>query len=142
MFASLRSIITERLLGMANLTSAYGLLMLFMGLAALVGSPIAGALADATGSPPFCSCRNGMVDQLATHPGNYDASFYVMGILVALSGLISFPLLRLSQWEYPHLHQQPQMPLDDVELQVPPPPHLPALPPSLTLRPRPAFAEG
>uniref|UniRef100_A0A914UI00 Major facilitator superfamily (MFS) profile domain-containing protein n=2 Tax=Plectus sambesii TaxID=2011161 RepID=A0A914UI00_9BILA len=78
-FAALRSIICVELLGLARLTSAYGFLLLFMGLAALVGTPIAGFLSDITGS--------------------FVMSFYVMGALMTLSGIICIPLKRISKWE-------------------------------------------
>lgn len=42
-FAALRSVICVELLGIEKLTNAYGTLMLFMGIAALIGPPFAGA---------------------------------------------------------------------------------------------------
>ena len=41
-FAALRSVITVELLGLERLTSAFGLLLLFQGIAVTIGSPIAG----------------------------------------------------------------------------------------------------
>lgn len=41
-FASLRSIIVVDLLGLEKLTNAFGLLLLFQGVAATVGSPLLG----------------------------------------------------------------------------------------------------
>lgn len=41
-FASLRSVICVELLGLERLTNAFGLLLLFMGIASLIGSPLAG----------------------------------------------------------------------------------------------------
>ena len=41
-FASLRSIIVVDLLGLEKLTNAFGLLLLFQGVAATIGSPVAG----------------------------------------------------------------------------------------------------
>ena len=41
-FASLRSILLVELLGLEKLTNAFGLLLLFQGIAALLGSPVAG----------------------------------------------------------------------------------------------------
>jgi len=41
-FASLRSIIVVDLLGLEKLTNAFGLLLLFQGVAATVGAPLAG----------------------------------------------------------------------------------------------------
>ncbi|TMS37058.1 hypothetical protein L596_004075 [Steinernema carpocapsae] len=75
-FAALRSVICVELLGLEKLTNAYGILLLFMGIAALVGPPFAAFLSDVT--------------------GNYDLSFYVMGTLMTLSGLISLPLRRIN----------------------------------------------
>lgn len=41
-FASLRSILVVDLLGLEKLTNAFGLLLLFQGVAATVGAPLAG----------------------------------------------------------------------------------------------------
>lgn len=49
-YISLTSIILVDLLGLERLTNAFGLLILFRGAAAIVGSPLAGAVYDATGS--------------------------------------------------------------------------------------------
>ncbi|XP_023029539.1 monocarboxylate transporter 5 isoform X2 [Leptinotarsa decemlineata] len=75
-YISLTSIILVDLLGLDKLTNAFGLLILFRGAAAILGSPIAGALIDATGS--------------------YDVAFYVAGGLFAISAVTSFmaPLLK------------------------------------------------
>ncbi|KAJ8969486.1 hypothetical protein NQ317_011492 [Molorchus minor] len=69
-FISLSSIILVDLVGLDKLTDAFGLMILFRGAAALVGSPIAGALYDATQS--------------------YDITFYVAGGLFGLSAITSF----------------------------------------------------
>ncbi|XP_029177421.1 monocarboxylate transporter 7 isoform X5 [Nylanderia fulva] len=78
-FASLRSILVVDLLGLEKLTNAFGLLLLFQGVAATVGAPLAGAFMDATGS--------------------YDASFYLSGSLILLSAVICYPLKRINTWE-------------------------------------------
>ncbi|ROT63610.1 putative monocarboxylate transporter [Penaeus vannamei] len=78
-FASLRSILLVELLGLEKLTNAFGLLLLFQGIAALVGSPVAGAFVDATKS--------------------YDVTFYVFGGIFALSGLMCIPLRLIKRWE-------------------------------------------
>ncbi|XP_043278418.1 uncharacterized protein [Venturia canescens] len=78
-FASLRSIIVVDLMGLEKLTNAFGLLLLFQGLAAAVGAPLAGAFMDVT--------------------GNYDASFYISGALILLSAIICYPLKRVNDWE-------------------------------------------
>ncbi|KAH0999259.1 hypothetical protein HUJ04_005378 [Dendroctonus ponderosae] len=49
-FASLRSIIVVDLLGLERLTNAFGLLLLFQGVTAMIGAPLAGAFTDLTGS--------------------------------------------------------------------------------------------
>lgn len=41
-FATLRSIVIVELLGLDKLTNAFGLLLLFQGLASIIGSPVAG----------------------------------------------------------------------------------------------------
>ncbi|CAG9827280.1 unnamed protein product [Diabrotica balteata] len=69
-YISLTSIILVDLLGLEKLTNAFGLLILFRGAAAIIGSPLAGALYDATNS--------------------YDVPFYVGGGLFAISAITSF----------------------------------------------------
>lgn len=53
--------------------------MLFQGLAAVIGAPIAGALYDATKS--------------------YNCSFYFAGALITLSAILCYPLKMVNQWE-------------------------------------------
>lgn len=69
-YISLTSIILVDLLGLDKLTNAFGLLILFRGVAAIVGTPLAGALYDATGT--------------------YSIPFYVAGAFFAISALTSF----------------------------------------------------
>ncbi|XP_050297027.1 monocarboxylate transporter 3 isoform X2 [Anthonomus grandis grandis] len=69
-YISLTSIILVDLLGLDKLTNAFGLLILFRGAAAIIGSPMAGAIYDSTKS--------------------YDVSFYVAGGLFAVSAFTSF----------------------------------------------------
>ncbi|XP_026743840.1 monocarboxylate transporter 12 isoform X3 [Trichoplusia ni] len=75
-YISLTSIILVDLLGLDKLTNAFGLLILFRGAAAMIGSPLAGAVYDAT--------------------KNYDASFYMAAAFFLASTLTSFaaPLFR------------------------------------------------
>jgi len=49
-FSALRSLIAVDLIGLEKLTNAYGFLMLFQGLAATVGSPIASELSSGMGT--------------------------------------------------------------------------------------------
>lgn len=78
-FSALRSIIAVDLMGLEKLTNAFGILMLFQGLAAVLGAPIAGAMFDATQS--------------------FDYSFYFAGGLITLSGILCYPLTIVNNWE-------------------------------------------
>lgn len=78
-FSALRSIIAVDLMGIEKLTNAFGILMLFQGLAAVIGAPIAGAMFDATKS--------------------YDYSFYFAGGLITLSAILCYPLRIVNKWE-------------------------------------------
>ncbi|XP_075227171.1 uncharacterized protein LOC142327751 [Lycorma delicatula] len=78
-FASLRSIIIVDLIGLEKLTNAFGILLLFQGLAAAIGAPIASIFMEKV--------------------GNYDASFYLSGGLLLISGIMCYPLNWLNKWE-------------------------------------------
>ncbi|XP_043218208.1 monocarboxylate transporter 12-like [Amphibalanus amphitrite] len=78
-FASLRSILVVEMLGLHRLNNAFGLMLLFQGIAATVGGPIAGTLYDSTQS--------------------YDATFYIAGSFFLAAGVISLPLHRIKRWE-------------------------------------------
>lgn len=78
-FASLRSIILVDLLGLEKLTNSFGLLLLFQGMASMIGSPLAGFFYDLTET--------------------YNTSFMIAGGLIAISGIIGFPLPYISRWE-------------------------------------------
>ncbi|GAB0090131.1 uncharacterized protein DMENIID0001_048200 [Sergentomyia squamirostris] len=78
-FSALRSIIVVDLLGLEKLTNAFGILMLFQGIAAAIGAPIAGAFMDATQS--------------------HDAAFWFSGTLMTISAVILYPLNLIKRWE-------------------------------------------
>lgn len=78
-FAALRSVITAELLGVEKLTNAFGLLLLFQGVASILGAPLAGIFYDLTGS--------------------YNAPFYIAGSVITMSGIICMPLPLIGQWE-------------------------------------------
>ncbi|XP_011306062.1 monocarboxylate transporter 12-B [Fopius arisanus] len=75
-YVGLTSVILVDLLGLDLLTNAFGLLLLFQGLASLLGPPIAGWLRDGLGS--------------------YKPGFVGAGLMIAISGLILFliPVLQ------------------------------------------------
>lgn len=97
-FVSLRSIIIVELLGIEKLTNSFGFIVLCQGLSTFIGSPIAGALSDAT--------------------GDYKASFYLAGGVIALSGIICIPLRRISQWE--RRRSENQQTLNDLDTEIKP----------------------
>ncbi|XP_060077418.1 monocarboxylate transporter 12-like [Ylistrum balloti] len=78
-FICLRSLLMAELLGVHRLNNSFGIVGLSMGLSTYLGSPIAGALADAS--------------------GNYNMTFYFAGITLVLGGLICLPLRRISERE-------------------------------------------
>ncbi|KAG5307624.1 MOT12 protein, partial [Pseudoatta argentina] len=69
-YISLTSIILVDLLGLDKLTNAFGLLILFRGAAAIIGSPLAGAVYDATQS--------------------YNIPFFMAGFFFLMSTITSF----------------------------------------------------
>lgn len=75
-YVGLTSVVLVDLLGLEKLTNAFGLLLLFQGMATLIGPPIAGWLYDGTGS--------------------YDVSFQLCGTMVAISGFMLYfiPLVQ------------------------------------------------
>ncbi|KAG5683471.1 hypothetical protein PVAND_012749 [Polypedilum vanderplanki] len=76
-YVGLTSVILVDLLGLDNLTNAFGLLLLFQGIASFVGPPIGGWLYDISGL--------------------YEPAFILAGIAIAISGLILYfipPLQR------------------------------------------------
>lgn len=86
------------LLGLDKLTNAFGLLILFRGAAAIVGSPLAGAVYDATKS--------------------YDISFYMAAVFFAISTITSFMAPAMKRWftvEEPHIIQDALTPIDEDE---------------------------
>lgn len=75
-YVSLTSVILVDLVGLEKLTNAFGLLLLFQGVAASIGAPIAGGLYDMLKS--------------------YNPGFYMAGIMIAASGamLFAIPLVQ------------------------------------------------
>ncbi|KAI2810932.1 Mct1p [Blomia tropicalis] len=67
-YVSLTSVVLVDLLGLEKLTNAFGLILLFQGVASIVGPPFIGCLYDVY--------------------GNHDIGFYIIGAIVAFSGLM------------------------------------------------------
>ncbi|BFF98537.1 monocarboxylate transporter 3 [Drosophila madeirensis] len=95
-YISLTSIILVDLLGLDKLTNAFGLLILFRGFAALIGTPLAGAIYDITHT--------------------YDLPFYMAGALFGISTITSFlaPCLkRCSPSDETPVHVETLTPIDE-----------------------------
>ena len=60
------------LLGADKFTNAFGLLLLFQGVATFIGPPVVGAIFDQSGS--------------------YNGGFILMGGMISLSGLMLYPI--------------------------------------------------
>lgn len=76
-YVGLTSVVLVDLLGLDRLTNAFGLLLLFQGIASILGPPIIGALYDAS--------------------GDYDAGFYFAGAMIFVSGAMLFALPALQR---------------------------------------------
>ncbi|KAH8420135.1 hypothetical protein KR009_006163 [Drosophila setifemur] len=77
-YVGLTSVILVDLLGLDKLTNAFGLLLLFQGIASFIGPPIGGWMYDLTDS--------------------YSPAFIMAGLMIAISGLVMFiipPLQRV-----------------------------------------------
>ncbi|TDG48497.1 hypothetical protein AWZ03_005041 [Drosophila navojoa] len=95
-YISLTSIILVDLLGLDKLTNAFGLLILFRGFAALLGTPLAGLIYDLTQT--------------------YDLPFYMAGALFAVSTITSFlaPCMkRFSGSDETPVHAETLTPIDE-----------------------------
>lgn len=77
-YVGLTSVILVDLLGLERLTNAFGLLLLFQGIATFIGPPIVGSLYDST--------------------GKYTAGFLFAGIMIAVSGAILFFIPPLQKY--------------------------------------------
>ncbi|XP_068151506.1 LOW QUALITY PROTEIN: monocarboxylate transporter 12 [Drosophila tropicalis] len=78
-YVGLTSVILVDLLGMDKLTNAFGLLLLFQGVASFIGPPIGGSLYDLTLS--------------------YTPAFIMAGLMIAVSGLVMFAIPPLQRYE-------------------------------------------
>jgi len=75
-YVGLTSVVLVDLLGLDKLTNAFGLLLMFQGIASVIGPPFTGALYDLL--------------------GDYDAGFYFAGTMIFISGamLFAIPVLQ------------------------------------------------
>ncbi|KAF5282141.1 hypothetical protein FQR65_LT02838 [Abscondita terminalis] len=77
--SALRTIIIVDLLGLERLTNAVGILLMFQGIATLIGTASSGLLKDFT--------------------GNYQLSFHLAGGCLVLSSILLIPIKKVSEWE-------------------------------------------
>jgi len=99
-FISLTSIILVELLGLEKLTNSFGLLLLFRGMASVVGPPFAGWLCDAT--------------------GNYTASFFTGGAMLMMCAIMHMaaPCILSCQARRQKRKRGPTVPVPDTQPQV------------------------
>ena len=71
-YVLLTTLVLADLLGADKFTNAFGLLLLFQGVATFIGPPVVGAIFDQTGS--------------------YNDGFILMGGMISLSGLMLYPI--------------------------------------------------
>lgn len=74
------------LLGLAKLTNAFGLLLLFQGIASMVATPLAGIIAATSKVEGDMS-------------PDFSLAFYFAGTCLLFSAVMCYPLSRLNQWE-------------------------------------------
>ncbi|KAH8370360.1 hypothetical protein KR093_003167 [Drosophila rubida] len=101
-FSALRSLIAVELIGLEKLTNAFGFLMLFQGLAATIGSPIAGkclSIALELGLGLLTICLYAIAGALYAATNSYNVAFYFAGGLILLSAFLCYPLTCISNWE-------------------------------------------
>lgn len=73
-YVLLTTLVLADLLGADKFTNAFGLLLLFQGVATFIGPPIVGMMFD------------------SQEPKSYNPGFILMGIMIALSGLMLYPI--------------------------------------------------
>ncbi|XP_017064692.1 monocarboxylate transporter 12 [Drosophila eugracilis] len=85
-YVGLTSVILVDLLGLDKLTNAFGLLLLFQGIASFIGPPIGGWMYDLTDS--------------------YAPAFLMAGLMIAISGLVMFIIPPLQRHQAAKLEQK------------------------------------
>merc|ERR1719394_1691016 len=77
-YVLLTTLVLADLLGADKFTNAFGLLLLFQGVATFIGPPIVGFMFDAFNS--------------------YNPGFITMGVMIALSGLMLYPIPYIQRY--------------------------------------------
>jgi len=98
-FSALRSIIVVDLLGLEKLTNAFGILLLFQGIAAIFGSPLAGNRAVYYYNKCLFLMTFILSGLLFEMTGSYDLPFLVAGGLITFSAVLCYPLNIIKNWQ-------------------------------------------
>ncbi|XP_053403919.1 monocarboxylate transporter 12-like [Mercenaria mercenaria] len=85
-FITFQPIISHDLSGPGQTDPFYSIVCMLQGIAAIIGPPVAGVLAD--------------------NAGNYDGSFYLAGISIVVSGILCLPLNYINRWEMKRLKRK------------------------------------
>lgn len=98
--SALRSIIVVDLLGLDKLTNAFGIILLFQGIAAVIGSPLAGKLFSkfiiSTTTIQSLTFLSGFLYDVT---GSYTVPFLVAGGLISISAILTMPLRIVKNWQ-------------------------------------------
>lgn len=78
-YICLTPIVLVDLLGLENLSNSFGLVLLYQGIGAVIGPPMAGAIYDET--------------------KDYNNSFYLMGVCVIVSGAMLYPIPCIQRFQ-------------------------------------------
>ena len=90
-YVGLTSVVLVDLLGLDKLTNAFGLLLLFQGIASVIGPPIIGKTTDFVSeiaTANISPVSGALYDAI----GNYESGFYFAGAMIFISGVMLFIL--------------------------------------------------
>ena len=92
-YVGLTSVVLVDLLGLEKLTNAFGLLLMFQGIASVIGPPVIGKISTLVHLSNFviCASSGALFDSI----GDYDAGLYFAGSMIFLSGAMLFAIPAL-----------------------------------------------
>ena len=90
-YVGLTSVVLVDLLGLDKLTNAFGLLLMFQGIASVIGPPIIGIMKNRNENYILFH-RKFFSGALKDSIGNYDAGFYFAGSMIFVSGAMLFAI--------------------------------------------------
>lgn len=102
-YVGLTSVILVDLLGLEKLTNAFGLLLLFQGIASFIGAPIGGKLLlDLYRCDHELICLSlslSLSGFMYDKTGTYTPAFLMAGLMIAFSGLVMFAIPPLQRYQ-------------------------------------------